>query len=98
MAGVGDVTNPRRLPDSYIAPKYPEEARADGLTAIVTLQVTVSRDGTIDEIAVIGCSRPGKGFEQAAIDAVRQWRYEPATREGKPVDVYFKIELHFELQ
>jgi TonB family protein len=38
------------------------------------------------------------GLDQAALDAVRQWRYEPATLRGQPVAVAFHLVVRFELQ
>jgi len=38
----------------------------------------------------------GFGFGRAAIEAVRQWRYRPATRDGEPIDVYFTIIVLFD--
>ncbi len=46
---------------------------------------------------MIRCNKPGLGFEEAAIDAVRQWRYKPALKDGQPLDVYFTIVVDFSL-
>lgn len=35
------------------------------------------------------------GFEEEAIKAVRKWRYEPGTRDGQPVDVFFTVLIDF---
>ena len=98
VAGVGDVTEPVRLSESYIEPVYPELARRARISTKVILQAVVLKDGTVSEVEVLLCKNPGMGFEEAAIDAVRQWRYEPATQNGKPVDVFFQINIDFNLQ
>jgi len=98
MAGVGDVTNPVRIEETYVQPEYPELARRARLEANVILQAIVYKDGTVGDITVLKCNRPNVGFEDAAINAVAQWRYQPATQGGKPVDVYFTIVVDFELQ
>ena len=41
---------------------------------------------------------PDYGFEEAAVEAIRQWRYRPATRNGQPVSVYFTVLVEFKLQ
>jgi periplasmic protein TonB len=38
------------------------------------------------------------GLDQAALDAVRQWKFEPATRAGEPVDVYYNLTVNFRLE
>ncbi|HEX4822706.1 MAG TPA: TonB family protein [Candidatus Polarisedimenticolaceae bacterium] len=57
-------------------PVYPPAARALRVDARVTVQLVVAVDGTIADATVIGSTRTGLGFETAAIDAVKQWRYE----------------------
>lgn len=42
-------------------------------------------------------NRPNLGFEEAAIAAVRKWRYEPAMQKGREVEVYFTVVVEFEL-
>jgi len=98
LAGVGDVSNPRLIQGSKVAPAYPEQARKEHHEASVFLQALVLEDGTIDELVVKKCTAPGMGFEEAAMQAVRQWRYEPAVLEGRALDVYFTIVVSFALQ
>ena len=97
LAGVQGVSNPQVIPDSRVLPHYPKEARRDGLEATVVLQALVLVNGTIEELTVVRCTTPDSGFEKAAIDAVRQWRYEPALLQGQPVDVYFTVSVRFAL-
>jgi protein TonB len=97
LAGAGGVTLPERIEESYVQPEYPELARLARVEANVVLQAVILRDGTVDEAEVLRCTRLGFGFEEAAADAVRQWRYRPATQDGVPVDVYFTIRVEFSL-
>jgi protein TonB len=97
LAGAGGVTLPQRIEESYVRPAYPELARLARVEANVVLQAVIRRDGTVDETEVLRCTRLGFGFEEAAVDAVRQWRYRPATQGGVPVDVYFTILVDFAL-
>jgi protein TonB len=97
MAGVGGVTQPVRIESSYVRPVYPEIARTARLEGRVILQAVICRDGSVTEVEVLSCNQPSLGFEDAAVEAVKQWRYEPATADGDTVDVYFTIMVDFEL-
>ena len=98
LAGVGGVTNPTRIAESYIQPVYPELARKAKIEGKVFLQAVVEKDGDVGEVALLRCNRPGLGFEEAAIEAVEQWQYEPATQAGRPVDVFITVIVDFTLQ
>jgi TonB family protein len=98
VAGVGSVSNPRLIQSSKVPPSYPEQAREELLEASVIMQAIVREDGTIGDLEILECTRLGMGFEDAAIEAVRQWRYEPALLDDQPVDVYFTVVVSFRLQ
>jgi len=98
FAGVGGVTNPRLIEGSKIAPAYPEMARLARVEGNVALQAVVREDGSVVEVEVLRCNRPKMGFEESAIAAVQQWRYEPATQGGRAVQVYFTVFVQFTLQ
>ncbi len=77
-----DVTPPSSLipmPYTIVAPDYPPGALADG---VVLVEVIVERDGTVDAARVL---RSSAAFDRAATDAVLQWKFRPARRDGKPV-------------
>jgi len=97
IAGVGDVTNPVRIEETAVQPEYPELARVARLEGNVILQAIVNSDGSVGDVEVLRCNRPNLGFEEAAIEAVQQWRYKPALQNGKPVEVYFTIYVEFTL-
>lgn len=98
IAGVGEVTYPERIPESYIKPTYPDLARKAKIEGMVILQIVVRRDGTIGDITVLRAPSARLGFEESAIEAVRQWRYKPAMQSGRPVDVYLTVQISFELK
>jgi TonB family protein len=89
------VLNPTAL--TKVQPDYPEGlARQAGLEGQVTLQATVGTDGMVLAIEVLHSSRPNFGFEESAIEAVLQWRYdEPARRGNTPVAVYITVVVDF---
>jgi protein TonB len=97
LAGTGGVTNPVLIPESKIKPEYPELARLARLEANVILQAVIGCDGTVHDARVLRCTQASLGFEESAIAAVRQWRYEPATQDGRPVEVYFTVFVEFSL-
>jgi len=98
IAGAAGVSFPELIPESKIDPEYPETARRAQLQGSVILQAVIVRDGAVEEIRVLRCSEPDMGFEEAAIEAVRLWRYRPARQNGRPVDVYFTVKVDFVLQ
>ncbi len=78
-----------------VNPVYPEEAKADRLEGTVILQVTVNEEGLVSGII----ASPGNYqiLEEAAIDAVRQWKYSPTLLNGEPVPVFATVTVVFNL-
>ena len=74
---------------------YPEQARKEGLTATVLVQMIIGADGAVTNATV--ASPAGHGFDEAALAAARQMRFQPATHDGQPVPVQINYEVHFEL-
>jgi len=79
-----------RRAKSKVQPVYPELARKMNITGSVKVQVVVSPNGTVKEAKVVG-GHPV--LANAALEAVRKWRFEPATVESTGV-VDFKFEPH----
>ncbi len=97
LAGVGKVSNPVLILDTRVQPKYPEMARAWRIEGSVTLQAVIGTGGSVERLEVLQCDRQNLGFEEAALAAVRQWRYEPAIQNGQPVAVYSTVFVEFKL-
>jgi protein TonB len=95
LPGVNGVTDPVRI--HFVEPQFPALARRAGILGRVLLQAVVSQDGRIKNLTVLTSSTPGLGFEQAAMDAVKQWKYKPAEQDEKPVTVYLTIVIDFTL-
>ena len=91
------VTSPERIEESAVKPVYPEIARRVRAGGRVIIQAVILRDGTVTDIEVLSCTNPGMQFEEAAIEAVKQWRYTPAMQGGRPVDVFFTVVVEFDL-
>jgi len=89
------ATRPILANDGRVEPDYPPAARMLRLAGSVLLEVNVNDDGTVGNVTVVGTSRPGLGFEEAAVAAVRRWRFVPATRAGRPVAATTSVEVTF---
>jgi TonB family protein len=77
-------------------PTYSDEARKAKYQGVVVLQIIVTPDGRATNITVV--RGPGLGLEEKAIEAVRGWRFKPATSPGgKAVPVYTLVEVNFRL-
>lgn len=77
-----------------VNPVYPESARKRGIEGWVELAFTVQPNGTVDEIEVRNAS-PTEIFDEAAIRAIRQWRFEPVVRNGEKVSQRAMVRLRF---
>ncbi len=75
-------------------PTYPPIAKAARVQGTVVLQAVISRQGTIQDLHVI--SGPAM-LQQAALDAVRQWRYRPYLLNNEPVEVETTVNVIFTL-
>jgi protein TonB len=75
-------------------PVYPPIAKAARQSGTVVLQATISKTGSIENLHVV--SGPAM-LQQAAMDAVRQWRYRPYLLNGEPVEVETTVNVIFTL-
>jgi TonB family protein len=74
-------------------PAFPDKANHDNSQGIVVLNVIVDKTGKVQNIRLV---RPlGMGMEEAAVAAVKTWRFKPAQHEGDPVAVELNIEVAF---
>ena len=79
---------------SRVDPVYPDMALRARIEALVMLEVTVNETGEVDKIRII---RGHPMLDQAAIDAVKQWRYAPTLLNGEPVPVVATATVVFKL-
>ncbi len=75
-------------------PAYPEEARAAGIEGAVVLDVLISETGEVKE-ATVASGNPA--LAQAAIDAVKIWKYKPCKVDGKPRAIQTQVVIGFHL-
>jgi protein TonB len=91
---VGDgVSAPRAIYDPE--PQYTDEARKAKYQGVVLLSLIVTPDGRPRNIHV--ARSLGMGLDEKAIEAVRNWKFEPARRDGRPVAVQVSVEVNFRL-
>jgi protein TonB len=79
------------------APAYPRAARRNGEQGTVTLRVLVSADGGPSRVEVERSSG-SNALDAAALEAVKNWRFAPATRAGEPVDGWVIVPVVFRLE
>lgn len=72
-------------PLASIKPKYPPEADAANVTGQVKLLILIDEQGVVQDISVVEAKPEGYGFEESAVDAFRNARFNPAMRKGRPV-------------
>jgi TonB family protein len=90
----GDVRRPVKL--SGANPQYTEIARRARIQGYVIVEAIIDKSGNVIEARIV---KPlPMGLDQAAIEAVSRWKFEPATLNGKPVDVYYNLTINFRLQ
>lgn len=91
--GAGKVTAPR-IVDSR-DPEYSDEAREQKLQGTVVLAAVISATGCVRELKLI--RHLGLGLDEKAIEAVLNWKFQPAKQNGVPVAVQINIEVSFRL-
>jgi protein TonB len=75
-------------------PVYPPEAKAAGISGVVKLSAIIAADGTVANLQVIS-GHPL--LVPAALEAVKQWVYQPTLLNGSPVEVKTEISVNFTL-
>ena len=88
------IDPPRLLRE--IKADYSDAARRQHIEGEVVLEIIVRRDGTVGDVKML--RRLGAGLDERAVQAVRQWRFAPATRRGSPVDVVVEVAVDFRLR
>ncbi len=90
-SGSARVIRPPSL-TRFVEAEYPEEEKSKGAVAVVTLQIAITERGAVAAVVVMGSA--GAAFDAAAVAAARQFVFEPATVNEKPIPV--KITYRYE--
>jgi TonB family protein len=88
-----DVTPPRTIYQT--SPEYSEEARKKKVHGTVVLSLTVGADGLPRDIRVE--KGIGYGLDEKAVESVSRWRFDPALKDGQPIDKQIHVEVDFRL-
>ena len=101
-----NATVPKPLP-SNAQPAYPKKLRNDGITGRIVLKLHVHRDGSVRGAKVLAKKTSATteeekkaaaaAFLKAVIKVVKTWKFKPATLAGKPISVWHKVNIPFEL-
>ncbi|MGH9364212.1 MAG: TonB family protein [Thermoanaerobaculia bacterium] len=89
----GEVKAPVLL--QRIDPTYPEAARKARMEGVVILEAIITATGSVEEVRVLKSVNPL--LDASAVRAVQQWRYRPATLNGRAVRVYLTVTATFNL-
>ena len=89
----GDIRPPIAI-DTTPA-NYTEQARREQIEGVVILETVIEKDGTVSEVEVL--KGLPHGLSEAAAAAIRQWRFEPATKAGEPIAVSYYLTVDFRL-
>ena len=88
----GDIKEPKKTRN--VNPVYPKIAQAAKVSGVVILEATISKEGEVRDVKVL---RSIPMLDNAALEAVRQWRYTPPLLNNVPVDVIMTVTVNFTL-
>ncbi len=91
-ASVRSLNPPRKIKD--VRPLYPQDA-VGATRGTVVIEATIGPNGKVQDARIL---RSAAGFDQAALDAVRQWEYAPTVLNGEPVSVILTAVINFGTQ
>jgi periplasmic protein TonB len=94
--GVNGVSMPEVISEKK--PEYTSAAMRAKVQGTVEVQAVVNPDGTVGEARIVRSLDDRFGLDEKAIEAVRQWRFRPGVKGGRPVPVLVLIELTFTLR
>ncbi len=78
-----------------VQPAYSEEARKAKFQGHLLLSAEIDPSGQVKNPRVMHSL--GLGLDEKALEAIRQWQFEPAIKDGKPVPAYVQVEMNFRL-
>jgi protein TonB len=78
--------------------QYTSEAMQQRIEGEVLLGVVVRLDGSVGDVTVKQSLDAVYGLDEQAVQAMKQWRFKPGTRDGKPVNVRVDVKIRFTLK
>ncbi len=95
MAAAALAQDHKPAPINKVRPAYPPEAKEARITGLVTLAADITQEGKVADVRVLS-GHPL--LAASAVDAVRQWEFEPAEKDGKRVPATTEINVNFTLE
>jgi TonB family protein len=89
----GNIRPPQKIVDAK--PVYPQEAQSARVTGVVIIEATIATDGSVTDAKVL---RSIPLLDKAALEAVKQWKFEPTQVNGVPVPVIMTVTVNFSVQ
>lgn len=83
------------VPVRQVAPVYPAAMIDSGLRGAVAVEFVIDKEGVVTGARVLESNNPG--FNEAALEAVRKWKFKPARTEGKPVEAKMRQLIEFQM-
>lgn len=80
---------------SQVPPEYPPGAMRRRVEDTVVLRLLISRRGTLTDVEFLRRSQKDRAFNTAAVNAVRQWTFAPARKDGRPVSCWLNVAVPF---
>jgi len=90
----GGVLPPRKIYAPW--PPYTEAARKRRIQGVVILEAIIDAMGNVNDVKVL--KGLPEGLTDSAVASIRDWKFKPATLEGRPVPVFFNLSIKFSLQ
>jgi protein TonB len=85
------------VPTLKTKPSYPPRALRSGVEGVVTVEFTIAVDGSVKNPVIVK-SIPPKIFDRSVLKAIRKWKFNPETVDGKTVEKRARQDIHFRLQ
>lgn len=85
---------PEPLPITTRPPRYPTEEQRRGIGGIVRVRIHVAADGSVQDSSIEDSSG-NRNLDRAALEAVRRWSFQPATRDGQPIPAKVVVPIVF---
>ncbi len=84
------------VPTFQPQPIYPYDLRRSGINGSVVIEFVATSQGTVENARAVSSSH--QRFEDAALQAVRRWRFRPGTKDGVPVNTRMQVPITFNLE
>lgn len=90
------VQPPRIL--SEVKPVYTPEAMQAKIQGLIRMEAIVQKDGTVGDVTIVESLDKEYGLDNQAVIAIKQWLFQPGTKDGEPVNVRVEVEMTFTLR